>query len=113
MHDMPHRVFPRTLILGILVTVAWMIIAGMAVQHRDGVPSLVAYKSSQANVTACATHDVRALNQCLDDHYASLLSAWRTDTGIAVVLPPALLWVAAFLGNLGSDMGLFRRRQRV
>ncbi len=100
------------LTLGVIATWAWILMVGLYVHHHHHVPSLIEYKSAQSNVAACSAPDVRLLNNCLDEHYAGLLSAWRTDAGVEVVLPPALAWIAALLHNLAGGFGLLRRRQR-
>lgn len=110
MHELPDKKNDlRALTRGVLATVAWMMVAGLCVQHRHDVPSITEYKSSVANVTSCAAADVQLLNQCLDDKYERLLSGWRSELATAVVLPPMLAWIAALLGSLGRDLGLLRR----
>ena len=100
------------LTMGVIATWVWIVLAGLYVHHHHQVPSLVEYKSAEANVVACAAPDIRGLNNCLDRHYAGLLEAWRVDAGTEVVLPPALAWIAVLLHSLATGAGLFRRRQR-
>lgn len=112
MHELPDKKTDmRPITRGVLVTVAWMMLAGLCVQHRHNVPSIAEFKGSVANVSLCAAPDVRAVNQCLDEKYEAILSNWRTETGVAVVLPPMLGWMIALLHSLGQDL-LWRRRQR-
>jgi tetrahydromethanopterin S-methyltransferase subunit F len=114
MHDTPEndiRLRFNGLTLGVLLTVLWMTVAGYVVQHRNEVPSEAVFKGSQTNAATCAVRDVRILNQCLDEKYDRLLSNWRTEAGVAVVMPPMLAWIAALLHSLAYSCGLFRRRQ--
>lgn len=100
------------LALGVVATWVWILFAGLYVHHRHQVPSLAEFKSASSNVAICTAPDVRLVNQCLDDRYAALMSAWRTDVGKTVVLPPMLGWIGALLHSLAHGFGLFRRRQR-
>ncbi|HLN24999.1 MAG TPA: hypothetical protein VK558_13570 [Patescibacteria group bacterium] len=114
MHDSPEndvKLRFNGVTLGVLLTVLWMVLAGYVVQHRNEVPSEAVFKGSLTNASTCAIRDVRGLNQCLDDKYDQMLSNWRTETGVAVVMPPMLAWVAALLHSLACGCGLLRRRQ--
>ena len=102
----------KMLAAGGLAAVAGMLAAGFFVQHRHAVPSVAEYKGASANVAACPSADVRLVNLCLDQKYEHLLTDWRTETGVAVVLPPMLGWIGALLCSLAEGAGLFRRRQR-
>ena len=103
---------PRGVGLGLLATLAWLVLSGVAVQHHHDVPTIIEFKGSLANVTACPGRDIRLVNDCLDANYARRLGAWRSEMGTTVVLPPMLAWIVALLHSLASGFGLIRRRQR-
>lgn len=115
MHDLPDDPLATLrwngLTIGILVTLVWMLLAGLWVQHRHDVPSIAEYKATQTHVAACNTADVVVVNQCLDDNYDRLLADWRVETGVVVVLPPMIAWILALLRNISMELGLFRRRK--
>ena len=99
------------LAIGAAATLGWILAVGMVVEQRHGVPSLLEFKGAQANLRDCPKADVRLANQCLDDRYDALLSAWRQEAATVVVLPPMTLWILALLSSLGGSAGLVRARR--
>lgn len=97
--------------IGAAATLCWILTSGMVVEHRHGVPSLAQFKAAQANLRDCPKSDVRLANQCLDDRYDALLSAWRQETATVVVLPPMMMWILALLSSLGLSAGVVRLRR--
>lgn len=100
------------LALAVLTTLLWIVLTGSIIQQRHNVPSIAEFKGKQANVAACVAPDVRRVNDCLDLTYSRELAEWRNEMGTIVILPPMLAWILALLHSLGTDYGLFGRRQR-
>lgn len=99
--------------IGIAATICWILAVGLVVETRHAVPPLLEFKGAVANLRGCPGEDVRLANQCLDERYDLLMTAWRHDTATAVLLPPMALWIVALLGSLAVSVGAGGRRQRV
>lgn len=102
----PPSLAVRLLRYGAVATMLWIMAAGYVVSDRHAVPSILEYKSVQANFAACGPGAVAEINICMDTAHAGLMKDWRRDIGASVILPPMFAWLAAGLGVLG---GLYRR----